>query len=267
MQTMLAYLVIREGTKWTDVFRLTPGRTVTIGRGSTNEIVIKDERCSRNHAEVFLTSGEWTIRDLESRNGTIVRGQAIHGDYALSAGDVIKIAHCQLAFVHDLSKAFVDVEDEPPSPDGRETVSGAVYIGLSDSHVLDSFEPTHITHRRGQTKFLERKFEVDVASVPKVGQAATKLCRLAFELANQTDVIASRTWHLTECLKEPTSMQEQSSWAHARSKRAQRMTYSRSSRRERTARRDTIAFRSFSPRWSCAMVKPYWRETLKATAR
>jgi Nif-specific regulatory protein len=187
---MLAYLVIREGTKWTDVFRLTPGRTVTIGRGSTNEIVIKDERCSRNHAEVFLTSGEWTIRDLDSRNGTIVRGQAIHGDYALSAGDVIKIAHCQLAFVHDLSKAFVDVEDEPQSPDGRETVSGAVYIGLSDSHVLDSFEPTHITHRRGQTKFLERKFEVDVASVPKVGQAATKLCRLAFELANQTDVIA-----------------------------------------------------------------------------
>lgn len=187
---MLAYLVIREGTKWTDVFRLTPGRTVTIGRGSTNEIVIKDERCSRNHAEVFLTGGEWTVRDLDSRNGTIVRGEAIHGDYALSPGDVIRIAHCQMAFVHDLSKAFVDVEDEPPSPDGRETVSGAVYIGLSDSHVLDSFEPTHITHRRGQTKFLERNIKVDIASVPKVGQAATKLCRLAFELANQTDVIA-----------------------------------------------------------------------------
>ncbi|MEO8497751.1 MAG: sigma 54-interacting transcriptional regulator, partial [Planctomycetota bacterium] len=187
---MLAYLVIREGTKWTDVFRLTPGRTVTIGRGSTNEIVIKDERCSRNHAEVFLTSGEWTIRDLESRNGTMVRGEAIHGDYALKPGDVVRIAHCQLAFVHDLSKAFVDVEEVPPSPDGRETVAGHVYVGLSDSNVLDSFEPTTITHRRGHTKFLEKKLEVDIASVPKVGQAATKLCRLAFELAQQTDVIA-----------------------------------------------------------------------------
>ena len=187
---MLAYLVIREGTKWTDVFRLTPGRTVTIGRGSTNEIVIKDERCSRNHAEVFLTGGQWTIRDLDSRNGTMVRREAIHGDYALKPGDVVKIAHCQLAFVHDLSKAFVDVEEEPPNPDGRETVSGAVYVGLSDSNVLDSFEPTTITHRRGHTKFLEKKHEVDIASVPKVGQAATKLCRLAFELAQQTDVIA-----------------------------------------------------------------------------
>ena len=187
---MLAYLVIREGTKWTDVFRLTPGRTVTIGRGSTNEIVIKDERCSRNHAEVFLTGGQWTIRDLDSRNGTIVRGEAIQGDYALKPGDVVRIAHCQLAFVHDLSKAFVDVEEDPPNPDGRDTVSGTLYVGLSDSNVLDSFEPTTITHRRGHTKFLERKHEVDVASVPKVGQAATKLCRLAFELAQQTDVIA-----------------------------------------------------------------------------
>ncbi len=28
---MLAYLVIREGSKWTDVFRLTPGQSVTLG--------------------------------------------------------------------------------------------------------------------------------------------------------------------------------------------------------------------------------------------
>ena len=187
---MLAYLVIREGTKWTDVFRLTPGRTVTIGRASTNEIVIKDERCSRNHAEVFLSGGNWTIRDLDSRNGTVVQGDTIHGDHRLSPGEVIRIAHCQLAFVHDLSKAFVGVDIEVEEPDGRETVSGSVFIGLSDSNVLDTHEPTTITHRRGQTKFLERHTDVDVVAVPKVGQAATKLCRLAFELANQNDVIA-----------------------------------------------------------------------------
>ena len=50
---MLAYLVIREGSKWTDVFRLVPGQTVTVGRAPTNQIVIKDERCSRCHAELF----------------------------------------------------------------------------------------------------------------------------------------------------------------------------------------------------------------------
>lgn len=184
----LAYLVIREGSKWTDVFRLTPGRTVTIGRAATNEIVIKDERCSRNHAEVFLTGGCWTVRDLDSRNGTVVSGKPIQGDYALTAGEVVRIAHCQLAFVYDLSKAF-DEESEFSGRSPEETVVGTVVAGISDSYILDSFEPTTITHRRGQTKFLRRQEHVDPV-VPKVGRAATQLCRLAFELANQVDINA-----------------------------------------------------------------------------
>ena len=105
---MLAYLVIREGSKWADVFRLVPGQSVTIGRAPTNQIVIKDERCSRYHAEFFLTRGQWTLRDLDSRNGTLVGGQAVKGDIVLSPGDVVRIAHTHLAFVHDLSKAFSD---------------------------------------------------------------------------------------------------------------------------------------------------------------
>jgi len=179
---MLAYLVIREGTKWTDVFRLTVGRTVTIGRASTCQIVIKDERCSRNHGEVFSSGGKWTIRDLDSRNGTVVSGKQIHGDHILTPGEVIRIAHCQMAFVHDLSQAFVGV-DEPP--DSRETVAGVSLASISDSHVLDdSFEPTTITHRRGHTRYLQRNLAVD-SPPPRVGESAAQLCRLAFELANQ----------------------------------------------------------------------------------
>ncbi|MAD79850.1 MAG: sigma 54-interacting transcriptional regulator [Pirellulaceae bacterium] len=183
---MLAYLVIREGTKWTDVFRLTPGRTVTIGRASTCQIVIKDERCSRNHGEVFSSEGDWIIRDLDSRNGTVVSGEPIQGDHTLIPGEVIRIAHCQMAFVHDLSQAFVGV-DEPPDP-GGETVNGLPMSSISDSHVLDdSFEPTTIMHRRGHTRFLQRNLAAD-SSPPKVGESAAQLCRLAFELANQTSV-------------------------------------------------------------------------------
>ena len=74
---MNAYLIIREGSKWTDVFRLVPGESVTIGRAPTNAIVVKDERCSRNHAEVFSAQGKWTLRDLDSRNGTLVDGERV----------------------------------------------------------------------------------------------------------------------------------------------------------------------------------------------
>ena len=73
--SQLAYLVIREGSKWTDVFRLVPGQSITIGRAAANQIVVRDERCSRNHAEVFFSEGHWVIRDLESRNGTMIGDQ------------------------------------------------------------------------------------------------------------------------------------------------------------------------------------------------
>ena len=86
--SQFAYLVIREGAKWSDVFRLVPGQSVTIGRAPTNQIVLKDERCSRNHVEVFMSRGQWTLRDLESRNGTMVGSQMVHGDWLLKPGDI-----------------------------------------------------------------------------------------------------------------------------------------------------------------------------------
>ena len=185
---MIAYLVIREGSKWTDVFRLIPGRTVTIGRAPTNQIVVKDERCSRYHAEIFMTQGQWTIRDLDSRNGTLVGEDPVHGDHRLSAGEVVRVAHAQLAFVHDLSKAFPDSSGVVTSnvDMDEETVAGAAE-GSDDASVLTPYEPTTITHRKGQTRFLKPQEETEASETPKVGRAAAMLCRLAFELANQTN--------------------------------------------------------------------------------
>ncbi len=179
---MLAYLVIREGTKWADVFRLVPGQAVTIGRAPTNQIVVKDERCSRCHAEIFYSEGEWILRDLDSRNGTAVANTRIRGDYTLRAGDVVRIGQSQLRFVHDLTQAFTEAQS--PTAKSTEAAEPDVDPSLAtdDSSVLSVHEPATITHRRGQTRFLE-PHEPDDAALPKVGQAATSLCRLAFELA------------------------------------------------------------------------------------
>ena len=188
---MIAYLVIREGLKWTDVFRLIPGRTVTVGRAPTNQIVIKDERCSRHHAEIFLTQGQWTLRDLDSRNGTLLGDKSVRGDVSLVAGNVIQIAHAQMAFVNDLSAAFADSSTtvrentDLDAENDDENVLGAA----DGSSVLSDVEPTTITHRKGQTKFLEPPAE-GYPGTSRLGQAAAKLCRLAFELANQADMLS-----------------------------------------------------------------------------
>ncbi|MEX0612497.1 MAG: sigma 54-interacting transcriptional regulator [Pirellulales bacterium] len=189
---MTAYLVIREGSKWTDVFRLVDGESVTIGRAPTNAIVVKDERCSRNHAEVFQAQGQWTLRDLDSRNGTLVDGQRIQHDYGLQAGDIVRIGNSHLAFVHDLSQAFPDSHSVLRTAQAvQQEESGDLTVGPTDDEsVLETHEPTTITHRRGQSRFLRTPEEEDVdVSLPKVGRAAANLCRIAFELAKATDVV------------------------------------------------------------------------------
>jgi Nif-specific regulatory protein len=192
MDSMTAYLVIREGSKWTDVFRLVDGESVTIGRAPTNAIVVKDERCSRNHAEVFQAQSQWTLRDLDSRNGTLVDGQRIQSDYQLQAGDIVRIGNSHLAFVHDLSQAFPDSHSVLRTAQAVEVEeNGDPTVGPTDNEsVLEAYEPTTITHRRVQSRFLEPVEEEDVdISLPKVGRAAANLCRLAFELAKASDVI------------------------------------------------------------------------------
>ena len=192
MVTELAYLVIREGTKWTDVFRLVPGHSVTVGRAPTNQIVLKDERCSRAHAELFMTNGRWTLRDLDSRNGTAVGENALKGDWLLKPGDVIRIGRSQLVFVHNLSEAFSDSSTSLRQPEaGDDKTIDLGPHGLSDD--VSEYEPTTITHRRGQTRFLEsspleEEAEAEEVPIDNVGRAAAKLCRLAFELGKAPSI-------------------------------------------------------------------------------
>jgi transcriptional regulator with GAF, ATPase, and Fis domain len=174
----LAYLVIREGSKWSDVFRLVPGQAITVGRAPTNQVVIQDERCSRTHVEIFMSDDQWVLRDLDSRNGTMVGEKLVKGDWILRPGDIIRIGRSQLVFVHRLAEAF----SESPSTVVRH---GEDPAGSDDSSVLAAYEPTTITHRRGQTRFLEAGDES--AGISNIGRAATKLCRLAFELAKAPD--------------------------------------------------------------------------------
>jgi transcriptional regulator with GAF, ATPase, and Fis domain len=187
---MLAYLVIREGSKWSDVFRLIPGRKFTIGRASTNPIVVKNERCSRNHAELFQKQDRWVLRDLGSRNGTIVGKNRVEGDYELAPGDIIRIANCQMAFVFDISKAFAEAS-ETHLPVDEETVKSEKRSRETQTleDVAEAVEPTQIMHRRGESK----------------------LCRLAFDLAKQADVgeVAERA---VECLLAETAGDSAGLW-------------------------------------------------------
>src|SRR5262245_57820371 len=107
-----AYLVIRRDDGFGDVFPLSPGQRYTLGRATTNSVVLKDDLCSREHAEVSYGEGRWRVRDLSSLNGTRLNGTRIEGEKSLSPGDEVDVGRSRLIFVEDMSQ-LPDVPLEP----------------------------------------------------------------------------------------------------------------------------------------------------------
>ena len=85
-----SYLVVRDGNQWRDVFRLMLGQVTTVGRSSTNRVVVRDEVCSRNHCEVFQSGDRWLLRDLGSRNGIKINGAKLPAA-VLGHGDLVPV--------------------------------------------------------------------------------------------------------------------------------------------------------------------------------
>ena len=151
----------------------------------TNQIVLKDERCSRNHLEIFVSAGEWTLRDLDSRNGTLVGDQRVRGRPDPKARRHHSHRPLATGFRSSLGRGLFRREFRAAAAGGHQEKAPAADEDDSSS-VLASCGPTTITHRRGQTRFLEPG-EEDVSGMAKIGRAAAKLCRLAFELAKAPD--------------------------------------------------------------------------------
>lgn len=77
------------------------GARLTIGRGSSCDLVVSDASVSTLHALVERLGDRWVVRDLASRNGTFVNTERLWGDRALRAGDEIRIGGAQLLYRSD----------------------------------------------------------------------------------------------------------------------------------------------------------------------
>lgn len=65
--------------------------TTSIGRSSTNDIIIDDKFVSYEHACIsYYKNGHW-LSDLNSTNHTYLNEKAITGEVLLKDGDVLKI--------------------------------------------------------------------------------------------------------------------------------------------------------------------------------
>jgi Nif-specific regulatory protein len=92
-------LVLLNGSASPVSLDLTNQSQIQIGRHLENEVVVHDDTCSRHHCRLSCEEGAWYIEDLLSRNGTLVNGAKIRGDYLLCNGDEVQIGRTRFQFM------------------------------------------------------------------------------------------------------------------------------------------------------------------------
>lgn len=90
------------------------GRTV-VGRVSDRDLAVFHESVSREHAVIEKTEDGWQVRDVGSKNGTVVEGKRVEGRAMLSSGARVQFG--RVAFF------FVDTPGAPPAAVLRSMVT------------------------------------------------------------------------------------------------------------------------------------------------
>lgn len=92
-----------------------------IGRGETCNLRPNSERVSREHAEFTIKNDTLHVRDLGSRNGTLVNGKPISESVLLTRGDQVTVGPLTFVVaidgssVPEVKKAAAAAEEKPKS--------------------------------------------------------------------------------------------------------------------------------------------------------
>ncbi|WP_330302297.1 MULTISPECIES: FHA domain-containing protein [unclassified Streptomyces] len=125
-------------------------RTVRIGRGDDNDLVIDDLVVSRRHAELRAhPDGTYEIVDLGSHNGTFLNGRPV-AHAPVTPGDIVGIGHSAFCLVGDQLQEYVDtgevsldVQDITVEVDrGRKTLLDQVSFPVGEKSLLAVVGPS-----------------------------------------------------------------------------------------------------------------------------
>lgn len=146
------------------------GSQQIIGRSPDVAITLPDQTVSRQHAEAYADAhGRWWIKDLNSRNGTLVNGTRIASDHLLEPNDTVQIEQFFLKF---------DILGQIP---GRKAIRHATSgLNVSDHPTgpitrLDAQQAPPIDASHLQTLI---RFAEDLLATPDPAERLLKLARI-----------------------------------------------------------------------------------------
>ena len=80
------------------VIRLATGAERTVGRANRSDFVLDAALVSRIHCRLTSdASGDLSVEDLDSTNGTFVNDQRVSGRAALAPGDRLRVGRVELS--------------------------------------------------------------------------------------------------------------------------------------------------------------------------
>ncbi|HYL13595.1 MAG TPA: FHA domain-containing protein, partial [Terriglobales bacterium] len=156
-----------------------PAGELSVGRDASNLLAISDPSVSRRHCIVIQESERFKVRDLASRNGTLVNGNAVQEQY-LKHGDQISVGDSIFVFLTEETDEGVlrgQVEFEEGTP-------AASTVRLRPADVL-YLQPDKILSELPATSRLARNLNV-LLKISRVVHSIRDLQELQDEILSLT---------------------------------------------------------------------------------
>jgi pSer/pThr/pTyr-binding forkhead associated (FHA) protein len=119
-------------------------RTCTLGRSSSNDVAVKDEKVSRKHALIHTQEeNEYWLVDFGSANGTSINGRRITQPTRLQDGDELELAETRLQFHQEGGKPSQKSGRPTSRSTSFETKTAVCWLLLADIVSSTSLSQNH----------------------------------------------------------------------------------------------------------------------------
>lgn len=132
-------------------YRLQTHRPFTVGRDPGNDIILRDPKVSRHHAEIVFERGFFVLHDLASANGTYVNSKRIRVA-PLTHGAKLRMGNSYGRFSEELP-----TETDQPSAESRESAILPSDIGRVTTAPHEKVAADTMPHEKVSENDLKKK--------------------------------------------------------------------------------------------------------------
>ena len=132
-------------------YRLQTHRPFTVGRDPGNDIILRDPKVSRHHAEIVFERGFFVLHDLASANGTYVNGKKVRVA-PLTHGAKLRLGNSYGRFSEELP-----TETDAPATEPAEAPATPSNLEIMPTTTMERVIADTMPHEKVGTDDLKKK--------------------------------------------------------------------------------------------------------------